>query len=107
MASTLGTVVFYESIWLTQTYRFTLLTYTDLPSVYEMPPTAVAWIDHMIGYTVAGGKMNRGLATMACIKSIATSQVSSFLSVPVFSLRSFCQPIFLLDRSPYLYSLLT
>jgi hypothetical protein len=27
----------------------------DLPTVYEMPPEAVKWVDEMIEYTVAGG----------------------------------------------------
>jgi farnesyl diphosphate synthase len=37
---------------------------SDLPTVYEMPNEAVKWVDRMIGYTVAGGKMNRGLSVL-------------------------------------------
>ena len=36
----------------------------DLPTVYEMPLEACKWVDNMIEYTTAGGKMNRGLALM-------------------------------------------
>ena len=36
----------------------------DLPTVYEMPTEACKWVDDMIEYTVAGGKMNRGLTAM-------------------------------------------
>lgn len=30
-----------------------------------MPSEAVAWVDRMLEYTVAGGKMNRGLTVMS------------------------------------------
>jgi hypothetical protein len=43
----------------------------DLPTVYEMPDEAVKWIDHMLEYTVAGGKMNRGLAIMSVQQTLA------------------------------------
>ena len=43
----------------------------DLPTVYEMPEEAVNWIDKMLKYTVAGGKMNRGLALMSVQKTLA------------------------------------
>lgn len=46
----------------------------DLPTVYEMPSEAVAWIQDMINYTVAGGKMNRGLALMAVQKFFCESE---------------------------------
>lgn len=46
---------------------------TDLPSVYEMPTEAVSWVENMIRYTVAGGKMNRGLATMDVHRTLATA----------------------------------
>jgi farnesyl diphosphate synthase len=36
----------------------------DLPTIYEMPDEAVEWVKNMLQYTVAGGKMNRGLAAM-------------------------------------------
>ena len=32
------------------------------------------WVDKMIDYTVAGGKMNRGLALMAVQQTLAQSQ---------------------------------
>jgi farnesyl diphosphate synthase len=43
----------------------------DLPTVYEMPEEAVAWVDGMIQYTVAGGKMNRGLAVVSVLQTFA------------------------------------
>jgi farnesyl diphosphate synthase len=43
----------------------------DLPTVYEMPGPAVNWVDRMIDYTVAGGKMNRGLALVDVQKTLA------------------------------------
>lgn len=36
----------------------------DLEKIYEMNSEASQWVDRMIQYTVAGGKMNRGLALM-------------------------------------------
>jgi hypothetical protein len=35
-----------------------------------MPVDAVSWIDRMIQYTVAGGKLNRGLATVAVMRTL-------------------------------------
>jgi farnesyl diphosphate synthase len=46
----------------------------DLPTVYEMPEEAVQWIDRMIDYTVAGGKMNRGLAMMSAYSTLMTEK---------------------------------
>lgn len=43
----------------------------DLPTIYEMNPEATAWCDRMIEYTVAGGKMNRGLALMSVQQTLA------------------------------------
>lgn len=43
----------------------------DLPTVYEMPEEAVNWVDRMLKYTVAGGKMNRGLALMSVQQTLA------------------------------------
>lgn len=43
----------------------------DLPTVYEMPDEAVEWVDKMLAYTVAGGKMNRGLALMSVQSTLA------------------------------------
>jgi farnesyl diphosphate synthase len=45
----------------------------DLPETYEMPEEAVEWIREMMDYTVAGGKMNRGLACMSCLATVADS----------------------------------
>lgn len=42
----------------------------DLPRVYELPVESVTYVDRMIEYTVAGGKMNRGLATIAVIDTL-------------------------------------
>ena len=46
----------------------------DLPTIYEMPSEAVAWVDKMIQYTVAGGKMNRGLSLMAVQKTLSDAK---------------------------------
>eukprot|EP00597_Dinobryon_sp_UTEXLB2267_P003256 CAMPEP_0170080140 /NCGR_PEP_ID=MMETSP0019_2-20121128/16355_1 /TAXON_ID=98059 /ORGANISM="Dinobryon sp., Strain UTEXLB2267" /LENGTH=480 /DNA_ID=CAMNT_0010293967 /DNA_START=16 /DNA_END=1458 /DNA_ORIENTATION=+ len=46
----------------------------DLPTVYEMPEEAVHWIDRMIDYTVAGGKMNRGLAMMSAYSTLMSEK---------------------------------
>ena len=46
----------------------------DLPTTYEMPEEPTLWIERMLQYTVAGGKMNRGLAAMACQATLAESQ---------------------------------
>ena len=43
----------------------------DLPTIYEMPPEAVKWIERMIKYTVEGGKMNRGLTVVAVQSTFA------------------------------------
>ena len=45
-----------------------------MPTVYEMPAEPTAWIKDMLEYTVAGGKMNRGLATMDVQNTLAKSQ---------------------------------
>ena len=51
--------------------RFTAEIVQDLQSTYEMPADAVAWVKDMILYTVDGGKMNRGLATVDVIRTLA------------------------------------
>lgn len=51
--------------------RFTNEIINDLPTIYELPQEAVEWVKEMIPYTVAGGKMNRGLAVLAVQKSFA------------------------------------
>jgi hypothetical protein len=43
-------------------------------TIYEMPDEAVQWIDRMIQYNAYGGKMNRGLTTMAVRQTLAQSQ---------------------------------
>eukprot|EP01038_Epipyxis_sp_PR26KG_P008502 gene8502-11494_t len=46
----------------------------DLPTIYEMPKEAVEWVDKMLAYTVAGGKMNRGLSVMSVQKTFASTK---------------------------------
>eukprot|EP00605_Chrysophyceae_sp_TOSAG23-4_P002446 GSChrysophyteH1.ASY1.ANO1.2705.1 assembled CDS len=46
----------------------------DLPTTYEMPEEPTEWIRNMMEYTVAGGKMNRGLAAMACRATLAEAR---------------------------------
>jgi farnesyl diphosphate synthase len=41
---------------------FTAEIVADLPTKYELPEESVQWVERMIHYTVAGGKMNRGLS---------------------------------------------
>eukprot|EP01041_Mallomonas_annulata_P007126 gene7126-14494_t len=43
----------------------------DLPTIYELPKEAVAWTEKQVNYNVAGGKMNRGLATVSVHKTLA------------------------------------
>ncbi len=45
----------------------------DLPTIYEMPEEPTDWIKRMMQYTVAGGKMNRGLAAMSVQATLAES----------------------------------
>merc|ERR1719453_482259 len=54
--------------------KFTDELVADMPTVYEMPSEAVEWVHRMVNYTVAGGKMNRGLAVMAVQKILAESK---------------------------------
>jgi hypothetical protein len=63
----------------------------DLPTVYEMPAEAVNWVKRMLSYTVAGGKMNRGLSLMAVQQTLAaangrtlTNKVFSFDLIKTF-----------------------
>ena len=46
----------------------------DLAPVYEMPAEAIDYIQRMLEYTVAGGKMNRGLALMSVQATLAKSK---------------------------------
>jgi hypothetical protein len=58
----------------TNEYRFAAEIVEDLPTVYEMPIEASKWVSSMIKYTVDGGKMNRGLATVSVCKTIFESK---------------------------------
>lgn len=60
--------------------RFTNEIIDDLPAVYEMPPEAVDWTHRMVNYTVAGGKMNRGLAVMDVQKILTQANEGRSLS---------------------------
>jgi len=44
---------------------------SDLPTLYEMPKEATDYLTLMLEYNVAGGKMNRGLATLDVCKTLA------------------------------------
>jgi hypothetical protein len=59
--------VFFEQMF----DRFTGEIVASLPIVYELPQEAVDWVAEMIPYTVAGGKMNRGLAVIAVQRTFA------------------------------------
>lgn len=68
--------------------RFTAEIVEDLPTVYELPQEAVDWVAEMIPYTVAGGKMNRGLAVLDVQRTFAkhngqqvTNKVSGYCIV--------------------------
>lgn len=39
-----------------------------------MPEEACDWIDRMLSYTVAGGKMNRGLTTLSVCQTFAETR---------------------------------
>lgn len=54
--------------------RFTQEIIQDLSTTYEMPQEAVEWVTRMIKYTVDGGKMNRGLATVSVIRTFAKTK---------------------------------
>jgi hypothetical protein len=54
--------------------RLRTMILSDLPSLYEMPKEAVDWVATMIDYTVAGGKMNRGLALMSAYSTLKTAK---------------------------------
>mmetsp|Transcript_104076 Transcript_104076/g.204131 ORF Transcript_104076/g.204131 Transcript_104076/m.204131 type:complete len:494 (-) Transcript_104076:72-1553(-) len=43
----------------------------DLPVTYELNAEGTEWVGRMMSYTVAGGKMNRGLATLSVRKTFA------------------------------------
>ena len=62
-------------------FMFTKLTneiIADLPTVYEMNGEAIAWIQHMIDYNAAGGKMNRGLAVVDVQNTFAKAKGTFF-----------------------------
>lgn len=43
----------------------------DLPTTYELGGEATEWVRRMLPYNVAGGKMNRGLATLSVRNTFA------------------------------------
>ena len=61
--------VFFEKMF----DRFTAEIIADLPTIYELPKEAVDWVAEMIPYTVAGGKMNRGLAVLSVQRTLLES----------------------------------
>lgn len=62
--------VFFEQMF----HKITAEIIADLPTVYEMNDEAVSWVERMIEYTVAGGKLNRGLAVVAVQQTFARSK---------------------------------
>lgn len=46
----------------------------DLTPIYELPTEAVNWVEKMVNYTVAGGKMTRGLTVMNVQQLLAASE---------------------------------
>ena len=46
----------------------------DFKDNYEMKQEALAWIERMTRFSVQGGKMNRGLATLAVFKTLAQAR---------------------------------
>lgn len=46
---------------------------SDIATIYELNDEAVHWVDEMVKYTVAGGKMNRGLTVLAAYRTLAKS----------------------------------
>ena len=50
----------------------------EVRTTYEMPPEAVNWISDMIAYTVAGGKMNRGLSCVSVMRTLSDDQGKEF-----------------------------
>jgi hypothetical protein len=50
----------------------------EMRTTYEMPAEAIEWISEMISYTVAGGKMNRGLSCVSVMRTLAADQGRAF-----------------------------
>lgn len=50
----------------------------EMRTTYEMPTEAIDWISEMIAYTVAGGKMNRGLSCVSVMRTLAADQGKTF-----------------------------
>ena len=50
----------------------------EIRTTYEMPAEAITWISDMIAYTVAGGKMNRGLSCVSVMRTLAADQGRAF-----------------------------
>jgi len=59
---------------------FTKEIVADLPTKYELPTEGVEWVEQMIEYTVAGGKMNRGLSCVDVQRSFCKMQKGRDLS---------------------------
>lgn len=59
---------------------FTKEIVDDLPSKYELPAESVNWVDRMMQYTVAGGKMNRGLSCVDVQRAFCKMQKGRDLS---------------------------
>ena len=71
---------------------FTREIVEDLPTVYELPKESVDYINDMIHYTVAGGKMNRGLSCMSVQQTFCKFQKNRDLNdaVRLFLLIKYC-----------------
>ena len=55
-------------------HRFTEEIIADLPTTYELPEESVKYVERMIRYTVAGGKMNRGLSCVSVQRTLCKSK---------------------------------
>lgn len=52
----------------------------DVATIYEMNDEAVQWVNTMVNYTVAGGKMNRGLTVLAAYRSMCRAMFNREIS---------------------------
>jgi hypothetical protein len=69
-----GTESIVEYVFFSRDFnRLKIDILNDLPTLYELPKEAIDWIAEQISYNVAGGKMNRGLATVAVHKTLANA----------------------------------
>lgn len=60
----------------------------DLPVTYELNAEGTEWVGRMMSYTVAGGKMNRGLATLS-VRNTFAKLVGHTLNNKVLKMHSF------------------